>query len=282
MVQYLFSNDANTIMVRKGNFELRLIYEDTKVPFKEHAHTDGKVYAEVEPNVEYYLQIRSHHPKGVVFKYEVDGKDLGHSYHIKRGQHDWFTEGLFNRQEDEEYGSALKFNSLYRRPNHGEDSDTTDNYCNWTGFVTLKAYEYISAGNKYHEKEDFESSWHPDTEAIEKGLNMSKHEKACYSVEGLSKTKKQQDVKKIIRMYKVGNLLESVTLHYCSTVGLIAAKVLTPPTGGPTLLNNTSSDSSLRPSKRQRSDSSDSEGISHVVRSQTIEKICTYDIIELS
>lgn len=268
-------------MVRKGNFELRLIYADTKVPFKEHAHTDGKVYAEVEPKVEYYFQVRSHHHKQVIFKYEVDGKSLRYKHKVKRGYHDWSTRGLLHREEGRQYFTALKFNSLYRGLNHADDSDDNSDHGHWTGFVKLKVFEYIPNGHKFKEKnrKDFESTWYPDTEAIEKGLNMSKHEKACYSVEGLTKRKARPIKKKKTRDYKRGSLLESVTLHYCSTVGLIAAKVFTP-TPGLTIRNNRSSSSS-RPSKRQRNASSETDQVSHVVQSQTISKIVTYEVIEL-
>jgi hypothetical protein len=268
-------------MVRKGNFELRLIYADTKVPFKEHAHTDSKVYAEVEPKVEYYLQMRSHHPKGVVFRFEVDGKDLGYQGNRKSGYHKWYTFGLWHREEDEEFHNALKFHSLYRRPIHDDgsdsDSDSSDNG-HWTGFVKLNVYEYVPDGHKFRKKKDVASAWYPDTETIAKGLNMSQNKKSCNSVKGLTKTKKIQGRKKS-RDYKVGSLLESVTLHYCSTVGLIAAKVLTRP--GLTIHNNRS-DSSMRPSKRQRSGDGETNELSHVVQSQTIEKISTYEVIELS
>jgi hypothetical protein len=263
-------------MVRKGNFELKLVYADTKMPFKEHPHIDGRVYAEVEPNAEYYLQARSHHPKPVVLVSEVDGKTLGYQCKVKRGDHGWMTTGLWHRQENWECYSALKFQSLYRRPNRHDNSERCNNG-HWTGFVTLKAYEYVPNGHKFKEKEDFESTWYPDTETIANGLNMSENKKACLSVEGsVSRTRTRRGKKKV-RNYKVGPLIESITLHYCSTNGLIAAKVLAPPV--PTIHNDTR-ESSTRPSKRQRSDSSEPEGYSHVVQSKTIER--TYDVVDFT
>ena len=79
-------------MVRKGNFEIRLI--DAKVPFKEHHH-DGKIYAEVEPNVEYFIQVRSHQKKKVLFYHEVDGKELG--YQSKKHMKWLMSPKLFSR-----------------------------------------------------------------------------------------------------------------------------------------------------------------------------------------
>jgi hypothetical protein len=43
-------------MVRVGDFSVRLVEAETKEPFKEHTGPDGKVYAEVEPGVEYYIE----------------------------------------------------------------------------------------------------------------------------------------------------------------------------------------------------------------------------------
>ena len=70
-------------MVRQGWFEIELINAETKVPFKEHTHTDGRTYAEVEPDTDYFIHVRSHKNKKVILKFSVDGKDLGY----KKQQH---------------------------------------------------------------------------------------------------------------------------------------------------------------------------------------------------
>ena len=41
-------------MVQQGDFSLQLVESASKMPFPEHHH-DGKTYAEVEPNVEYFI-----------------------------------------------------------------------------------------------------------------------------------------------------------------------------------------------------------------------------------
>ena len=47
---------ATTIMVKKGRFTVELVSADAKVAFMEHTK-DGKTYAEVEPEVEYFVRI---------------------------------------------------------------------------------------------------------------------------------------------------------------------------------------------------------------------------------
>ena len=53
-------------MVVAGNYSVRLVNAETKEAFKEHKAPDGKIYAEIEPGVDYFIEI------------EVVGGDPGH------------------------------------------------------------------------------------------------------------------------------------------------------------------------------------------------------------
>ena len=72
-------------MVCRGRFSVQLIEAADKFePFKEHQHTDGNVYAEVKPDIEYLIAVRILKSKEnfddnqeVCVECLVDGKSLG-------------------------------------------------------------------------------------------------------------------------------------------------------------------------------------------------------------
>jgi hypothetical protein len=67
--------------------KIELVYADTKMTFKEHTK-DGKIYVEVEPDVEYFIsmqQIGASQRGVTVSKIFVDEQDLGYlRYYTKR------------------------------------------------------------------------------------------------------------------------------------------------------------------------------------------------------
>ena len=259
-------------MVRKGDFELRLINAETKKRFKEHIHSDGNVYAEVEPKEEYYLRVRSHHPQRVVFEYEVDAKDLGYQSIFEDGNSMWDTQGLWNREEDNEHFSSLKFNELQRRL-CDEDSDDESTTHHWTGSVKLKVYEYFPVGkDKYHEKPDFESPWYPDIENIAKRRDRSETQKSCHSIKGRAETE-TQIIYDRLRTYEVGDLIETVHLLYCSAGGLIDKGVLP----HPKVQNQHASGT-----KRPRSDVSEAIQACRSVKVETFQRTSEFEVIDLT
>ena len=42
--------------MKVSDFTVELVAADTKQPFKEHMSPDGQVYAEVEPDVDYFME----------------------------------------------------------------------------------------------------------------------------------------------------------------------------------------------------------------------------------
>lgn len=42
-------------MVKVGDFTVELVAADSKVPFAEHTAPNGQIYAEVEPDLDYYI-----------------------------------------------------------------------------------------------------------------------------------------------------------------------------------------------------------------------------------
>eukprot|EP00588_Corethron_pennatum_P034021 CAMPEP_0194346230 /NCGR_PEP_ID=MMETSP0171-20130528/105309_1 /TAXON_ID=218684 /ORGANISM="Corethron pennatum, Strain L29A3" /LENGTH=320 /DNA_ID=CAMNT_0039113327 /DNA_START=70 /DNA_END=1030 /DNA_ORIENTATION=+ len=67
---------------REAIFTVELVDAISGEPFAEHAGPDGKTYAEVEPDAEYFIKVSAprDHPKGtrVQTAYEIDGVNLGY------------------------------------------------------------------------------------------------------------------------------------------------------------------------------------------------------------
>ena len=90
--------------MKVGDFTVELVAADTKQPFKEHSAPDGQVYAEVEPDVDYFIALRSD-VGGVKMSFAVDGLSLGYSSNfttpIKAAVYkgSWETKGCRGSQE---------------------------------------------------------------------------------------------------------------------------------------------------------------------------------------
>ncbi|KAL7525676.1 hypothetical protein ACHAWF_001462 [Thalassiosira exigua] len=66
-----------------GNFTAKLVRADTKAAFKEHTSASGQVYAEVEPDVNYFIRVRSDAGLGVqIDRLSVDGFELNYLYNL--------------------------------------------------------------------------------------------------------------------------------------------------------------------------------------------------------
>lgn len=101
-------------MVRKGNFMVEVVYADSTDPFKEHLDAiNGKTYAEVEPDIDYFIRVTNHGARKVVIKFTVDGNDLGFKQSLKGNGHSTFV-GLFQRENGYSHETGLRFNKLYR------------------------------------------------------------------------------------------------------------------------------------------------------------------------
>ena len=266
-------------MVRQGWFEIELINAETKVPFKEHTHTDGRTYSEVEPDADYFIRVKGHNLEVAVVKLSIDGKDLGYQSPIHK-TYGWVEKGLFKRQNGSDSHNALRFNKLYNPRNVVGDDEYEGH---WTGSVELKVSKYVQL-NEYASLHDSKSSWTPNADAVLDGLNMSSNKKACNTVHG--KTQTAVSKTKAHMLYTGGDHLETIKLYYCSTVGLFAAKVLKPPprqsfaAARPRPAKKSDSDDDEhddvkeeRSSQRRRLDNGSGVKVTTVVRTQTVEQL---------
>lgn len=219
-------------MVCSGKFTLELIDAVTNRPFTEHHGKDGKTYAEVEPEIEYFLRISSTDPRSVCCKFSVDDKDLG--YVCSLHQNNVSIRGIWSRENAVSKMSTLKFNKLINRRNgdsHNNKRDRGQNWgednIHWTGCVEMKIYELVVKERMASIYSDVSSSWSANTEHVLKGLNLSSNKKALNSTVGSTTIEKKLSGRQ--SHVSCGDHITSIKLYYCSTVGLIAAKVLDPP-----------------------------------------------------
>ncbi len=213
-------------MVVQGKFTLELIDAVTKTPFMEHRGKDGNTYAEVEPEIEYFIRIASKDPRTVSVSLHVDGKNLGYTQMVP--PHSNLTRGLWNVRDGISSFTALKFNKLVNIRDSASSSSCQDQneHIHWTGCVEMKVYEVTGSRTSIDSK-NVESKWASNTDHVLKGLKVSSKKKALNSKEGSITTGEQK--LKTSTLAELGSKLASVKLLYCSTVGLIAAKVLAPP-----------------------------------------------------
>ena len=203
-------------MVFQGRFSAQLVEAVSKNPFKEHEH-NGKHYAEVEPDVEYFIATRilktpnrSDDNDVVKITYKVDGVDLGYS-NLCSPKNETHYSGCWKRVGGDSMHSALKF----RRPQFSGGSTVSS----MMGKIEVNFYEAIDAGLKKSDDVTCNQMTSPSTTA-------GAHPKALMSGEGSHVISKK--VGKYWRKYKNGALLDTITIHYCTAAGLVDAGVLSP------------------------------------------------------
>eukprot|EP00984_Skeletonema_dohrnii_P033546 scaffold30455_cov78-Skeletonema_dohrnii-CCMP3373.AAC.1 len=127
-------------MVKVGDFKVELVAADTKEAFKEHTAPDGQVYAEVEPDMDYFISVSSD-KGGVMMWMYVDGVDLGYHIDLKAPKK---KEGFYGRWE--RIGGKQTMTALHFNKTRQEVGTTPDML---TGKVELKVYKM---GEKYYEE----------------------------------------------------------------------------------------------------------------------------------
>ena len=202
---------------------MQLVSADTKEPFKEHTAADGQVYAEVEPDMDYFISLRSNVGESIKMILSVDGVNLGYAQNCKRKGKTHYC-GHRKRKGDNVTMTALHFNKT--REAHGVAPNML------TGKVEVKIHQ---RGDEYYKQEE-DSSVSPSL-AADSTLGGKKCVKSTSSGSHAFEKKPQSKKRKgnLIRAYKTGKHICTITLNYCSALGLIYNKILPPP---PTLEGN--------------------------------------------
>ena len=205
--------------MKVGDFTVELVAADTKQPFTEHTAPDGQVYAEVEPDVDYFIALRSD-VGGVKMSFAVDGLSLGYSSNfttpIKAAVYkgSWETKGCRGSQE---VTRALRFSKT--RQEVGVKPNTL------TGKIEVTVSEL---GEQYYkDATDFTSA----TLTANSTLGGKKCVKTTTvgSRNSFVRTPTNRTTDNKIIRYKKGKHLCTITLNYCSAFGLIYNKILPPP-----------------------------------------------------
>lgn len=201
-------------MVVVGDYSVRLVNAETKEPFKEHVGPDGKFYAEVEPDLEYFIEIEvvGDNKEIAVFEFTVDGQKLdyicpAHRTHGKLHRGIWF----FENGADTMQALALK------RPTF-TDSDGCTRSGSLIGDVKIDIYKGVSQGT--YTLTNYSSASLKEA-SVRSGLAHAQTKKVLRSTEGsVSETKASNPVR---TRYGRGEHLHTITIHYCTALGLVNA-----------------------------------------------------------
>jgi hypothetical protein len=210
-------------MVVKGDFQIEIVEAQTKVPYKEHTK-DGKTYAEVEPNAEYWISIQkvravSFRSQNILVMFKVDGKDLGwfkyypHNYIDKEPR----CVGLCECKDGVVSSRALRFVKPEILAGIGSASSEP-----MIGNMEVEIYEgvIIYVDNSRHQ--DKLGIMEATTVSSRGGTAEAKFVRsAAGETTHLTPVTSAKAVK--------GAKLETITLHYCTVPGLMHVGVVTKP-----------------------------------------------------
>ncbi|CAB9521718.1 expressed unknown protein [Seminavis robusta] len=204
-------------MVVAGNYSVRIVNAETKEPFKEHTGPDGKVYAEVEPDMEYFIEVEvvGGDPASSRSQYNisVDGKKLPYCGHAKSFGKKY--KGNWSRVNGVETTQAF----VFQRPEFSERKGSSPGAL--MGDIKLEFYEAIYSGTRSKLKDVKPDSFQADS--VSSSLTHRQTKKVLRSGTGsVVETKTRNKVRKT---YSKGAFLESITIHYCTALGLVHAGV---------------------------------------------------------
>ena len=189
------------------------------MPFKEHTGADGKYYSEVEPDANYFIQVQVRKGDTATFspvcvKYSVDGVDLGYKT-ILEMEEPPFESGLWEYKDGISTTRAMKLG----KP---ENSVVAVGTAMIMGSVSVKFFEGIPSG-RLEQEHCISNDVSSKKPTVRSGLGR----KMVYSSRGsVSISEKQATT---IDDFTAGNLLDTITIHYCTALGLIHAGVLPKP-----------------------------------------------------
>jgi hypothetical protein len=122
---------------------VRLIEAETKQPFKEHVGPGGKIYAEVEPGVEYYFEVQVLNGSQVrKFTYSVDGTKLGFCHTLSANNSGPTLVGLWSKENGVSTTRAFSF----QRPSSSFSEHTSGSAGGLMGNVRVEIFEAIYDG----------------------------------------------------------------------------------------------------------------------------------------
>jgi hypothetical protein len=208
-------------MVKMGLFSLQLLNAETNVPFPEHRGPDnGNDYVEVEPNAEYWIRVQSDRQEdSVICDFTVDGMNLGFYESLGYPYAASSDVGIWSKVDGQHMQQAFKVKKVQRATTgHGDEFF-------WIGKVQVDFYEAseveVFSDDDDDEQPDFVNQWNGGQTI---GEGDSKAKAVASQIGTTSKVTDADNVR-----FEPGDLIQSITLHYCTAVGLIHAGVLPQP-----------------------------------------------------
>jgi hypothetical protein len=209
-------------MVQTEDFKIELVYADTKMPFKEHTK-DGKIFVEVEPDVEYFISIQqtgTSRGGATVATFSVDGRDLGYQQTSSRCTDEPNYRGIWNRENGVATTKALKFT----KPLISQDGTNVTRGL-LMGKVEIMMYEGILVGYIDTSK-NFNSKF--TASAVDMNQSGLAKKKSLRSGEGETTVTTNVSGQRHAT-FKKGTHFDTVTLNYCSALGLMEVGILKKP-----------------------------------------------------
>lgn len=223
-------------MVKQGGYSVKLIHPHTKIPYKEHSK-DGKHYCEVEPGSEYLIEfeVLEDAPRSfgdqresalVYVRCQVDGVNLSYYETLSAGEKG--EAGYYEYQNGVEKETALRFERPKIQTESSFDARSTSSAPpgGLTGKVVVRFSEAIIAGLRQRS-----TCW--SSESVNAVIAGPPGEgasgKVVRSGQGSWSTSLAVEEEEEETYHEEGKHLETVTIHYCTCLGLIYAKILPQP-----------------------------------------------------
>ncbi|KAI2502543.1 hypothetical protein MHU86_11890 [Fragilaria crotonensis] len=200
-------------MVVKGPFHLALVRADSREVFKEHVNENGEIYAEVEPDMEYFIRVKSTFKSMVRADFFLDGSSLGYCTNLIPGREE--LHGTWEIEGNKQINKALCFCIQ----DSGVDSGV---HKQWIGSIEVKFSEAIPMS--IYKTRDAKSRW---IVGVIDGSISQTMRKVVKSKEGTLSLVSDNPRRK--RRYRAGKELTSIRINYCTAFGLIHAGLLPKP-----------------------------------------------------
>lgn len=206
-------------MVRKDGIIVEMVEANSKRVFKEHPGKRGyDAYVEVEPDVEYFLNIRSDNKhKKLLTTIKVDGDDLGYRKKLKYKRN--AVLGLRSYENNVSTHTALKVEKMFLP---GANTSTLDSISGkkHIGEIKIQVWNKISLEGYTERKKSSSSKWTGGQSTKHKVAGTGK--KIVNSTKGSATLTRKSNNKPIPK----GPLYSTILIKYCSAVGLVQAGVL--------------------------------------------------------
>ena len=221
-------------MVKEGIYKVELVNAVTNQAFQEHVGPDGNVYAEVEPDTDYFVRVsvEGSADNPVCFTFVVDGQLMDYSAGNKNGVVRGGRFGDFARENGTDTRRALRFQKI--KATH-QSSRKKDGVLDEKGFgsVEVHFWELLRpfSDDRPPPELTVQSRWtHGNTDLITAMMSETKIKDDKILMTGLGNTTLTYESFSLLH-WRRGKHIGCLKIRYCTTVGLILAGILPKPPG---------------------------------------------------